>query len=222
MQNANGQIKIMIIDDHVVVREALKGMIETQKDLCVIGEAGDGREGVLMARQCLPDVVIMDISMPKLNGVEATRQLLAECPNVKVLSLSMHSDEAFVTEMLKAGACGFLVKHCNLSELLTAIRTIAGGKTYLSPSVAGVVVDGFLGRQGQPERAAFKILSPREREVLQLLAEGQSTREIAEQLNLSVSTVETHRRQLKEKLNIDSVAGLIKFAIREGLTTLDS
>jgi DNA-binding NarL/FixJ family response regulator len=214
-------IKVILVDDHVVVRQALKSSLDKERDLEVVGEAGDGREGVRMAREIKPNVVVMDIAMPNLNGVEATRQIVAENPDVRVLALSMHSDRLLVAEMLKAGAAGYLVKQCTFSEMVEAIRAVASGNTYLSPTVTGPVVEGFLGRRPRTDSPAFTLLSPREREVLQLMAEGLGTRQIADQLNISVSTVETHRRQLKTKLQIDNYAGLIKFAISEGLTTLD-
>lgn len=215
------EIKVMLVDDHVVVREALKGMLDRQADIKVVGEASDGRTGVKVARTCSPNVVLMDVSMPGLNGIEATRQIIDENPGVRVLALSMHSNKSFVAEMLRAGAAGFLVKNCTSSEMVGAIRTVSTGNTYLSPTVAALVVEGFLRPQTDYASSAFALLSPREREVLQLLAEGKSTKEVARQLNVSVSTVETHRRQLKNKLGIDSFADLIKFAIREGLTSLE-
>lgn len=213
-------LRIILVDDHVVIREAIRDIIVQEDDFEVIAEAGDGREAVKYATELLPDVVVMDISMPNLNGVEATRQIVSSCRQVSVLVLSMHSDRILVTEMLKAGATGFIEKNCTFSEMITAIRTVGSGRTYLSPTIANLVVDGFLGKSANPDSAVFSVLSPREREVLQLLAEGKSTKDIAFQLNVSVSTIETHRRQLKNKLNIKSFAGLIKFAIKEGLTTL--
>ena len=214
-------IRILLAEDHVVVRESLRGTLEKQEDFEVVGEAGDGREVVSLARTQRPDVVVMDLSMPELNGIDATRQIVDENPRIRVLALSMHSTKAFVAEVLRSGGSGFLVKRCTSTEMFTAIRAVAQGKTYISPSVASMVVEGFLGRSAGRESVAFSVLSPREREVLQLLAEGNSTREIANDLNVSVSTVETHRRQIKTKLGIENLADLIKFAIREGLTTLN-
>lgn len=212
---------IVLIDDHVVVREAIRHEIEKKTDFRVIGEAGDGREGVGVVEKLKPDLVLMDISLPNLNGVDATRLIIASLPETKILGLSMHSDRFLVTEMLKAGAKGYLVKQCNAAELIEALNAVARGYTYISPSVAGMIVDGFLGRKPSKSSSAFNLLSIREREVLQLMAEGKSTKDIARRLSISVSTVETHRRQLKNKLKIDNQADLIKFAILEGLTTLD-
>ena len=215
-------IRIMLVDDHVVVREAIKCMLEEQPDVEQVLEASDGREAVDLANENRPNVVVMDLSMPGLNGIEATRQITSNYPGIKVLALSMHSGKSFISEMLKAGASGFLVKNSNSDEMLRAVRTVASGQTYLSPQVADVVVDGFLSRALGDVSPVYARLTSREREVLQLLAEGRSTREIGERLNVSVSTVETHRRQIKLKLDIETLADLVKVAIREGLTSLDS
>jgi DNA-binding NarL/FixJ family response regulator len=215
-------LKILLVDDHVIIREALRNMLAEQPDIEQVIEAGEGREAVKIAVHHKPDIILMDLSMPGLNGIDATRQIIGELPKARILALSMHSSKYFVSEMLRAGASGFLVKNCTSAEMVTAIRAVASGKTYLTPAVAGYVVDGFLGRSAAAESQAFSILSIREREVLQLLAEGQSTREIADRLHVSISTVETHRRQIKTKLNLDTFADLVKFAIREGLTSLDT
>lgn len=215
-------ISLLLAEDHVMVREALRAKIEEQPDFKVVSEAGDGREAVRLAMELKPDVVIMDVSMPNLNGVEAARQIASQDKGVKVLALSMHMDRAFVTEMLQAGAAGFLVKHCTFSEMAMAIRAVAAGQHYLSPSIARIVVNGLTRQMGGSGPSAYTVLTPREREVLQLLAEGKSTKEVAVHLNVSVSTVETHRRQLKNKLHIDSLAGLVKYALKEGLTSLET
>jgi DNA-binding NarL/FixJ family response regulator len=168
-----------------------------------------------------PDVVIMDITMPDLNGVEATKQILSKSPDIKIIGLSMHSDTVFVTEMLKSGAAGYLIKDCAFEELVRAIRTVIDNKVYLSPSISGVVVEDYIQRLSQTNFTGSDILSDREREVLQLMAEGNSTKRIAAKLHISVKTVETHRRQIMNKLDIHTVAELTKYAIRKGLTSLE-
>ncbi len=215
-------IRILLAEDQFLIREALKDLIEREPDFEVVAEADDGRDAVQLAGETLPDVVIMDISMPHLNGVEATRRIRNKVPGVKVIALTMHTDRLFVSEMLRSGASGFLVKHGSFEELVTAVRSVISGRTYLSPSVANVVVEGFLNENERKDPSPFNVLSHREREVLQLLADGKTAREIANQLSISRSTVESHRRQLKIKLKVDTMAGLIKYAIRHGLTNLDS
>jgi DNA-binding NarL/FixJ family response regulator len=211
-------IRTILADDHKMFRDGLRALIEKEQDIKVIGEAENGRTTVQLARELSPDVVVMDIGMPDLNGVEATRQIVTQCPSVRVIALSMHSDKRFVTEMLHAGASGYLLKDCAFQELAQAIRTVARNQAYLSPRIAGVVVTDYAGRLPATKVAA---LTPREREVLQLLAEGKNTKEIASALNVSVKTVETHRAQIMERLDLHSVAELTKFAIREGLTSLE-
>ena len=227
-------LKIMLADDHQIVREGLRSVLEAEPDMTVVAEAGDGRVAVQLSEETQPDVVVMDIAMPHLNGVEATRQIIGRRTGrpPKVIALSMHQDRRFMTEMLKAGASGYLLKDAASEELIQAIRTVATGKTYLSPQIADVVVDDYLrrlplGAGGQAaapaaERSAYAALTPREREVLQLMAEGKATKQIAMILHVSIKTVETHRRQLMEKLNLHSVAELTKYAIREGLTSVEA
>jgi DNA-binding NarL/FixJ family response regulator len=212
-------IKIILADDHKIVRQGLRTLLEQETDLEVMAEADDGRMAVRLARELSPEVVIMDVSMPDLNGIEATRQVLAECPGVKVIALSMHSDRRFVMNMLKAGASGYLLKDSAFEELATAIRMVLANKIYLSTEIANVVVKDYL--QGGGDESVFSVLTPREREVLQLMAEGKSSRQIADHLNISIKTVETHRMQIQHKLEIYSVAELTKYAIREGLASLD-
>jgi DNA-binding NarL/FixJ family response regulator len=197
-------------------------MLDEQEDMEVVAEAEDGRTAVSLVRKLVPSVVIMDVSMPDLNGVEATRQIIAKFPDIKIIALSMHSDTLFVTEMLKSGASGYLLKDCAFEELAAAIRVVVAGKTYLSPSVSGVVVDDYLHRLSKADFSDSEILTDREREVLQLLAEGKSTKKIALKLHISVKTVETHRRQMMNKLDIHTVAELTKYAIRKGLTSLEA
>jgi DNA-binding NarL/FixJ family response regulator len=185
----------------------------------VIGQAEDGMTTVEMVKELSPDLVIMDISMPDLNGIEATRQILRESPDVKVIGLSMHSGKRFVTEMFKAGAVGYLPKDCEFDELVNAIQAVTDGKTYLSPSITGVVVDNYVRTSPDSESSAFSVLTPREREVLQLLAEGNSTKQIGRRLFISPKTVESHRLRIMDKLDFDNVAQLTKYAIQEGLTS---
>jgi DNA-binding NarL/FixJ family response regulator len=197
-------------------------MLESQKGLQVVAEAEHGRQAVQLARQNRPDIVVMDIVMPELNGIEATRQIRAILPKTKVLILSQYADRMRVTEALSAGAAGYVLNTCSGAELFAAIRTVAKGQAYLGPSLVSLVVEGYIahGRGKRPKDSAA--LSPREREVLQLLAEGASTKEIALRLHVSVKTVESHRQHMMERLHIHSVAGLTKLAIRQGLTTSDA
>jgi len=214
-------IKILLADDHKITRQGLRSLLEKDDDMEVVAEAEEGRTAVQLARELLPDVVIMDVSMPDLNGMQATRQIVSESENVKIIALSMHSDTLFVSEMLKNGASGYLLKDCAFEELRRAIRTVVAGKTYLSPSISALVVEGYLQRLAKSDSSGLEMLTEREREVLQLLAEGKSTKEIALKLHISVKTVETHRRQIMNKLNIYTVAELTKYAIRKGLTSLE-
>jgi len=186
----------------------------------VVGEAEDGRETVQLVQKLAPAVVIMDIGMPDLNGIEATRQIIAEHPHIKVVALSMHSDRRFVSEMLKAGASAYLLKDCAFEELVSAILTVMKNKIYLSPGIAGVVIENFIRNAPKSESSVFSLLSDREREVLQLMAEGKATKAIASHLHVSIKTVETHRINIMTKLDLHSVAELTKYAIREGLTSL--
>jgi two-component system, NarL family, response regulator NreC len=214
------KIKVLLADDHIMMRGGLRMVLEQNHELAVVGEAEDGRETVRLAKKLLPDVVVMDIAMPDMNGIEATRQIIADRPGAKVIALSMHSDRHFVSEMLKAGATAYLLKQCAVDELITAIKTVLKNQTYLSPCISGVVVDNFVRNSSKSDSSVFSHLTDREREVLQLMAEGKSSKEIANQLNLSIKTIETHRMKVMEKLNIHTVAELTKYAIREGLTSL--
>ena len=214
-------IKILLADDHKITREGLRSLLEKQQDMEVVAEAKDGRSAVNLAEELLPDVVIMDVSMPDLNGVQATRQIVGRLPNVKIVGLSMHSDSLFVTEMLKSGASGYLLKDCAFEELTQAIRAVVAGNTYLSPSISGVVVNDYLHRLAKVDLTASDVLTDREIEVLQLIAEGNSTKQTALKLHISVKTVETHRRQIMNKLDIYTIAELTKYAIRKGLTSLE-
>ena len=214
--------RILLVDDHKIMREGIKSLLSEEPDMEVVGEADNGREAVQLAKRLRPDLVVMDVSMPELNGIEATRQILSEMEGVKVLALSMHRDPRFVAGVLEAGAKGYMVKDCTAAELTSVIRLVAQGKTYLSPEVTDLVVKGFVGRLKQDiSHPPASVLSPREREVLQLLAEGYKAKEVAESLHLGVKTVETHRRNLMEKLDIDNLVDLIRYALREGVTSLD-
>lgn len=213
-------IKILLADDHKIVRDGLRSLLEKQPNMEVVAEAEDGRKAVKLAIRRRPQVVIMDISMPDLNGIEATRQMLKELPHLKVIALSMHSDRRYILGMFQAGASGFLLKDCAFEELACAINTVVASQPYLSPSVAGAVIEDFVRSTSPTASSATDVLTAREREVLQLLAEGWSTKEIASHLHVSVKTVETHRRRIMEKLGLHGIAEITKYAIREGLTSL--
>jgi DNA-binding NarL/FixJ family response regulator len=214
------KMRILLADDHQMVREGLKGLLELVLGAEVVGEAGDGRTALDMARKLEPDIIVMDVGMPGLNGIEATRQILGDRPDTRVIALSMHSEKRFVLGMLDAGASGYVLKESAIDELTKAIETVAAGQTYLSPKIAATVVDA-LRMKGEPSDATQPAasLTPREREVLQLIAEGQTTKEIAEGLHVSVKTVEAHRRGIMEKLDLHNVAQLTRYAIREGLSS---
>jgi DNA-binding NarL/FixJ family response regulator len=211
-------IKILIADDHTVVAEGLKHLCEAQSDLQVLATVADGREAVRVAKETEPDVVLMDLSMPELNGADATRAIVDELPNCRVIVLSMYAEREYVRRALKAGASGYVVKRSAAKELVEAIRAVNAGQRYLSPRVADVVIDDYAA-DGKSD--LLEKLSTREREVLQLLAEGRTGAEIAQRLSLSQKTVETYRARLVEKLGIRDVAGLVKFAIQRGLVSLD-
>ena len=213
-------IRIILADDFEIIREGLRALIEKQPGMTVVAEAGDGRTAVQLATKLLPDLVVMDISMPDLNGIEATRQILEQCAGAKVIALSVHCDRRFVLEMLNAGASGYLLKDCAFKELIHAIHTVAANNTYLSPKITDIVLKDYVQRIPKDEFSSLSLLTPREREVLQLLAEGRRTKEIAHLLQVSVKTVETYRQQLMAKLSLHSIAELTKFAVREGLTSL--
>jgi two-component system response regulator NreC len=212
-------IKILLVDDHKIMREGLRSLLENQPGMQVIAEAVSGREAMRLALDKRPDVVIMDIDMPDLGGIEATRQICATFPEVKVIGLSIHSEKHYVVNMLRSGASGFLSKDCPFDELAQAIKTVVANRTYLSPGISEVMIDDYMRGIPLNESSAFSVLTPREREVLQLIAEGWTTKEIASQLNVSAKTVDTHRRQIMDKLKLHSIADLTKYAIQEGLTS---
>lgn len=213
-------IRILLADDHTILRQGLRSLLSGLPGMSVVGEAENGRQAVQLARELKPDLAIMDVSMPDLNGIDATAQIRALDPPVRVIALSMYSDRRFVQQMFKSGAAGYLLKDCAAEELARAVRTVMDGQAYLSPAIAGVVVGEFLRGLTAEGTPGFPTLTAREREVLQLIAEGRSTKEVASRLSVSVKTVETHRRQIMEKLQVNSVADLTKYAIREGLTSL--
>ena len=209
-------IKIILADDHKIVRQGLRSLLDNETDIEVIAEADNGQKTVRLARTLSPDVVIIDVVMPDLNGIEAARQIIAEVDRIKVIALSMHSDRRFVAEMLKVGASGYLLKDCAFEELSGAIRAVAANKTYLSPGIAGIVVDDYIRHLPKTYHFPSSTLTAKEREVLQLLTEGKTTKQVALNLEVSVKTVETHRQQIMKKLDIHSIAELTKYAIREG------
>jgi len=213
-------IRILLVDDHKIVRDGLRTLIEKEAGMEVIGEARNGREGFKLTRKLLPDVVIMDITMPDMNGIDATRSILEEHPDIKVVALSMHSDRRLISGMLEAGASGYLLKDSAFEELARAVRAVVTHQTYLSPSITDVVIKRFIGKSTSVERSVFTDLTKREREVLQLLVEGMSTKGVASSLNVSVKTIETHRANIMDKLDIHSISELVKYAIREGLTSI--
>lgn len=213
-------VRVLLADDHTLVRAGLRKLLETVPDLEVVGEASDGLALIALVAQWQPDLVLMDIAMPGLNGLDATARVMKEWPETRVLILSMHQNEEYVRQALRHGAAGYLLKDAAPMELDLALKAVLRGDTYLSPAVSKGVLSDYIGRlRGDPETG--ELLTPRQREVLQLIAEGQSTKEIARRLELSVKTVDTHRSQLMQQLNIHEVAGLVRYAIRAGLVSTD-
>lgn len=212
--------RVLLVDDHQMMREGLRALLEPIEDVTVVGEAEDGRQGVELVDSLHPDVVIMDVTMPSLNGVEATRQILARHPQVKVIALSIHSDHRFVKQMFEVGASAYLLKEGAFDELSQAIRATREGNSYISARIAGAFIKEFVRPGSRRATTGTESLSARENEVLQLIAEGKSTKEIAALLHVGVKTVETHRRQIMLKLQTNSVAELTKYAIRVGLTQI--
>ena len=215
------KIRVMLADDHRLFRDGLRTLLEQQPDVEVAGMAVDGQSVLTEVEKYRPEVVLMDVSMPGLNGIETTRRLHAERPEICVLMLSMHADQRFVVEALRAGALGYVLKDCEISELLEAIRAVHKRQVFLSPPIAMGVVRDYLSLACNRPESAFSVLSAREREVLQMLSEGSSTKEIAGELRVSIKTIETHRKNIMDKLGIHSIAELTRYAIREGLTHLD-
>lgn len=213
-------IKIILTDDHAMIRAGIKSLIERDTDYEVVAEATNGRETVSMVQKLKPDVVVMDISMPDLNGVEATRQIKEIDNDIRIIALSVHKEVSFVRHMLKVGADAYLVKHSEFDELAEAIRTVLQGKTYLSPSISDLVINDYLKHLPEKDAQVFTRLSSREQEVLQMLVEGKSKKEIAETLYLSVKTIDSHRQNIMHKLGIDNFSDLVRYAIREGISEL--
>ena len=217
------KIRVLIADDHTIVRKGLCAILEGDKEIEVVGDAENGREAIKKVEQVQPDIVLMDITMPGLNGLETTRQLKKRHPKTKILILTMHDNEEYIFETLRAGASGYLVKRTAPDELISAIHAVNRGESFLSPSISKRVIEGYIrvGQSEQEEDEPFEKLTDREREVLQLIAEGRVNREIAELLHISIKTVETHRSHIIEKLNIRNIAELTQYAIRKGLISLD-
>ena len=214
-------IRVLLADDHALVRAGFRALLQSLPDMEVVAEAGDGREALRLIGLHQPDVVLMDIGMPGLNGLEAAARIVEESPHIRVIILSMHATEEYVLRALRAGAVGYLLKDAGTTELELAVRAVVRGEMYLSPAVSKHVIAEYVQRVSS-EPNSFEQLSPRHREILQLIAEGQTTKEIAQTLDLSVKTIETYRTQLMERLDIHDIAGLVRYAIRMGLITSDS
>jgi two-component system response regulator NreC len=211
-------IRVLLAEDHTLFRKGLRSLLDTEAGIEVVGEAENGREALEKVQQLHPDIVLMDISMPELNGLEATYQIKQQFPEINVLILTMHADEEYVFQILRAGASGYVLKHAEPSELVMAIQATARGGSFLSPSISRTVIERYIQQaEAMTEEDSYELLTPREREVLQLIAEGHSTRDIAERLCISVKTVETHRAHVIEKLDLHSTAELVKYAIRKGV-----
>jgi len=212
------KIRVLLADDHVLIRAGLRMVVDAQSDLTVVGEAGDGREAIAMAESLKPDVVVMDIGMPRLNGIEAAHQVRENLPETQIVMLSMHADEGYVLRALKAGAKAYLLKDSAEPDLARAIRAAAEGKSFFSPAVGRVLLEDYVRKlQRSGGEDSYDLLSPREREILQLVAEGKSSKEIANLLHLSVYTVETHRARVMQKLNLRGIPELILYAVRKGI-----
>ena len=217
------KIKVVIAEDHTIVRKGLCALLQGEPDIEVVGEAENGREALRIVERLLPDVVVMDIAMPGLNGLETTRQLKKKFPNMKILILTMHDNEEYIFETLRAGASGYLIKRSAPNELISAIQSVYRNESFLSPAISKKVIDGFVqsGGSAMREDADAARLTTREREILQLIAEGNSLREISRLLHISIKTVESHKAHIMEKLSLRSIAELTQYAIRKGLIRLD-
>ena len=214
-------IRILMADDHKLFIDGLGAILQKQTGMEMVGAARDGLAAIEKAAELRPDIVLMDITMPRLNGIEATRRIVADRPETGVIMLSMHADRRYVVQSLRAGARGYLLKDSASDELLKAIERVSAGDIFLSSAMSGQIVKDYIGTVQAGADSAYSVLSPREREVLQLIAEGHATKEIAARLTVSVKTIETHRKQVMDKLDLHSVAELTKYAIREGLTQVE-
>jgi DNA-binding NarL/FixJ family response regulator len=216
------QIRVLLIDDHELVRSGIKALLEKSEDIRVVGEAGEGHEGLACIRDANPDIVLLDISLPGLNGLEVAAKAMKEFPRLRIIFLSMHANEEYVLQALKVGASGYVLKHASTKELELAVRAAKKGETFLSPAISNAVVSDYVGRtkggkEKKPGINPYEVLTSRQREILQLIAEGLSTKEIAQKLGLSINTVEVHRANLMERLNIHDIAGLVRYAIQTGI-----
>lgn len=219
--NANGKIKVLVVDDHAIVREGVKMVLETDAELQVVGEAASGEEAIDLVRELTPDVVVMDIGMPGLSGFEATRRIRESRPEVNVLALTVHDSEAYVFQMLQAGAVGYVLKRAAAPEVIRAVKAAHRGEALLHPSVAKLLIQDYLTRAERGEEVTYDKVSEREREILKLIAEGLTNKEIAEKLFLSVKTVQAHRANLMRKLGLHDRVELVKYALRKGIVGLD-
>jgi DNA-binding NarL/FixJ family response regulator len=226
MSVAKSATRVVIVDDHTIVRQGLRKLLESEEGIEVVGEASDGREAVARAGELMPHVMVLDLSMPGLNGLEAVRQILKRSPKTRVLILSMHKNDAYVLQSLRNGASGYVLKDSATEEIVTAIRALSRGESYLSPTISRVVIDDYLrlnsGGEVKSQQSLYETLTPREREIFQLLAEGLKNHEVADRLHVSVKTVETHRAHIMEKLGLNNIAELVKYAIEIGVLQLDS
>ncbi len=225
MMTMKTALRVLIVDDHTIVRQGLRKLLESEGDIEIVGEAADGRDAVAKAADLAPSVVLLDISMPGLNGLEAIRQIMKRSPKTRVLVLSMHKNEAYVLQALRHGASGYVLKESASEEIVTALRALGRGESYLSPSISRVVIDDYLRINSGGEQAGrtlYESLTAREREIFQLLAEGLKNHEVAERLHVSVKTVETHRAHVMEKLGLNNIAELVKYAIEIGIVQLDT
>lgn len=214
-------IKVLMVDDHKIVRQGLCSLLKNEAGVEVIGETGDGRTAIKLARDLKPDVIIMDVNMPGMDGIDTTRRIVNDVPGVNIVALSMHSKKSFIVEMLRAGASGYVLKDRAFDELVRAIRAVMDGRRYLCPKATGIIVDNYV-LEHPDKLSSDALLTVREREILKMLAEGKPSKEVALILNIGTKTVDACRRRIMQKLNVQSIAELVKYAIREGLTSLDS
>ena len=214
-------IQILLVDDQKIMREGLRAILNQRDDFDVSGEARDGHEALQLAQELQPDVVVMDITLPEMNGIEATRRITQVCPTTRVVALSVHADKRYISNMIQAGAAAYVLKDSAGEDLVRAVDSVHQNKHYLSPEITGPVLDAWQSKRPSDVTSAYTELGPREREVLQLLAEGNTSKEIAQSLSVSVKTVESHRRNIGNKLDLHSIAELTKYAVREGLTSLE-